>query len=284
MLQLKRLTFLLYYYYKKYLIRNRSANDIFWNWYYRLLTRHHGLRMLDQNEEEILVKFQRPGFLSLMCYLRIGSSDPIPYDQVFIQSEYYPLLSLIEKNKDMGDIRYIMDAGGNIGLTTLYLKQYFPAAKILIIEPDERNYYQIQKNISVNKLAGVNPVKAGIWSHDAYLSINHPEGLMNQTALMVAESSTPTGLKGVSVNSVADSNSFPEIDILKMDIEGTEEILFNDPVFRQTLIKRVRYLALEIHDRAKNAPLIHRFFTENGFAFNEISETTFAVNTKLAGK
>lgn len=283
MLQIKRSLFLLYYSFKKYVIRKRSPWDHFWNWYYRILSRHHNLRIVRRTNQEILVRFHRRGYEPLQCYLRIASSDPVPFEQVFIQGEYDPLIRLIEETEGLNSISHIIDAGGNIGTTTLYLKQHFPQARILTIEPDARNFAQIQKNVQVNELPGIRPIQAGVWKNDAYLSITQPGGLMNQTSLVVTESPTPTALKGVTIGALADAHDFRVIDVLKMDIEGTEAVLFRDPVFQQMLATRVRYLALEIHAHTGAAREIHQFFDEHHFTYTEASETTFAVNTRLTG-
>lgn len=255
---------------------------MFWNQYYRVLSRYHSLRLLSSEPDSLLVELRRKGFGPLRCFLRIASSDPAPYEQVFILEEYHPLVALIEKNKDARHILNIIDAGGNIGLTSLYLKQYYPDAKVVVIEPDESNLRQISRNIAVNRLEGITQLKAGLWKTNAFLSISGAQGdLMHQTALQVSESETPTPLKGVTLGKVADEHGFRLIDLLKMDIEGTEHVLFSDSTFLRTLAERVRYLALEIHGGPEAARSIHRFFSEHDFLFSEASETTFAVNQRL---
>jgi FkbM family methyltransferase len=284
MLHVKRLVFFCYYSIKKYIVRRRSPWDYFWNDYYRRLSCHHHLRIIRHSRGEILVGFQQQGFPPLRGYLRIASSDPAPYMQVFIQGEYAPLIELIEKNEDVWSIQNIVDAGGNIGMTTLYLKQRFPQARILVVEPDTSNFTQVRKNIQVNAFTDIEPVQAGVWKTDTFLSITQPVGLMNQTSLVVTESASPTSLKGVTIGTLADGQGFPIIDVLKMDIEGTEAVLFRDPDFREMLVKRVSYLAHEIHASTGAAPEIHRFFDENQFSYTEASETTFAVNRNLTAQ
>lgn len=234
--------------------------------------------MVSKNRDEILVRFKRKDCAEMKCYLRVGSSDPAPYEQVFIQGEYQPVIDLIKKNQDFNHIRYIVDAGGNIGLSTLYFRQYFPSAEIIIIEPDDRNFDQIQKNIAINGYQHVTPVKAGLWTTTDYLSITQPAGLMNQTSLVVEKSDTPTTLKGTSLSDLMANHRLPAIDLLKIDIEGAEKVLFDDPGFKKLLLEKVKYLAIEIHDKKNVSPSIYDFLNENHFSVEERSETTFAVN------
>ena len=45
----------------------------------------------------------------------------------------------------------IIDAGANIGLTTIYLKQKFKNAKVILIEPEGDTYKRLNININLNK-------------------------------------------------------------------------------------------------------------------------------------
>jgi FkbM family methyltransferase len=279
---MKKEAFLLSYYLKKYLLNNLSGDDVFWNWYYRKLLPYVEGKIISRDQREILTAFTPPSLKPLQCYLRIGSSDPMPFEQVFIKREYLPMIEWIREYSFQHAVKYIVDAGGNIGLTTLFLKQHYPFSKIAVIEPGSSNYNQLLKNLAVNRTTDTYPIEAGLWTKECDLKIKEG-GLMDQTRLTVNESAEPTGLRGISLAAVMQRFNWPVIDMLKVDIEGTESILFNDTSTREFILNNVRFLAIEIHDEA-SCHLIADYFDTNKFIFKTISETTFAVNLTLINR
>src|SRR5688572_2905418 len=75
-------------------------------------------------------------------FLRWNSSDFAVFEQVIVKGEYFPIVELVDKYKL--NIRSIVDAGGNVGCTTIFLKRYFPEAQILTIEPDAKNFESLE--------------------------------------------------------------------------------------------------------------------------------------------
>ena len=78
-----------------------------------------------------LSKVRVPG-IKEPIFLRRGTSDVAIFDQVFLDGDY--------------DIdfkfhpRTIIDAGANIGLFSIMMKNRFPGSKVICIEPDKENF------------------------------------------------------------------------------------------------------------------------------------------------
>ena len=68
------------------------------------------------------------------------------------------------------------------------------------------------------------------------------------------------------------------IDILKMDIEGSEKILFADGAYAARFLKKVRCLAIEIHDEFECRESIYETLAINGFFYYNIKDMTIAIN------
>src|SRR5690554_5333375 len=73
------------------------------------------------------------------------SSDYNVFSQVFINKEYEPPVSYFVKNNLQ--LKTVIDAGANIGLTSVYIKNHFPEAKIACIEPDYNNLKLLKFNL-----------------------------------------------------------------------------------------------------------------------------------------
>ncbi len=78
------------------------------------------------------------------------SSDLFVFGQLFLQEEYKSTVKLCNKyfpdNRDL----ILIDAGANIGMTTLYLSNFFNFSKIIVIEPSIENLEIL--NLNCDKL------------------------------------------------------------------------------------------------------------------------------------
>jgi hypothetical protein len=84
-----------------------------------------------------LPKIRVPGIKETI-FLRKDTSDVAIFEQVFLRGDY-----------DL-DFKFhpqtVVDAGAHIGLFSILMKNRFPAAKIVCIEPDKNNYEALNKS------------------------------------------------------------------------------------------------------------------------------------------
>lgn len=113
---------------------------------------------------------------------------------------------------------YIIDAGANIGLASIFLKLRLPTARIVAFEPDENIASYYKKNIASFGFKGVELVQKGLWSHEGELKFS-VEGADGGSFI---EGQAPAG-KTVSIPVTTLSSYLREgVDFLKIDIEGAE--------------------------------------------------------------
>ena len=70
-----------------------------------------------------------------------GSSDMSVFDQIFLFQEYSCL-------RDLKEPSLVLDLGANVGFSTAYFLSAFPKARIVAVEPDERNLAICKSNLS----------------------------------------------------------------------------------------------------------------------------------------
>ena len=175
-------------------------------------------------------------------FLRRKTSDFDVFKQVIYNQEY--------KIHTGFDAEYIIDAGGNIGLASVHFKNRFPNAKIICVEPESGNFEMVQKN--TKPYPNIIPVKAGVWNKTTYLKII--DSSVASWGFMVKETAAddPTALPAVSIGDLMRTYHFPRIDILKMDIEGSEKEVFEENY--DEWLSKTRILLVETHDgMRKNA-------------------------------
>lgn len=71
------------------------------------------------------------------------------------------------------------------------------------------------------------------------------------------------------------------IDILKIDIEGSEKQLFNDQRTAALFLVKTKYIAIEIHDEVCDRNVINDCLSQNNFSFFTSGQVTIGVNNNL---
>lgn len=171
--------------------------------------------------------------------MRNNPSDYATFMEVLVRKEYTIPFKFTPNT--------IIDAGGNIGLTAIFLANQFPAARIVTIEPDKSNFAVLLKNISAYK--NISAFNKGIWTHSSFLNV--VDTGCGENSFIVEEVSTPTEttVEAIAINEIMQEQQWKTIDLLKIDIEGTEKSIF-EKGFEQWL-PYTKVLFVETHDRMK---------------------------------
>lgn len=166
-------------------------------------------------------------------FLRPGTTDQDVYSEIFHSKEY---------ELDLGDPQYIVDAGAHIGISSVYFACKYPKATIISIEPEPSNFLILQMN--VRSYPNIKPVNAGLWSRKAHLRVT--DSNVETWAFQVTEDDSGFGIPAVGVQDIISEFNIPLVDVLKIDIEGSEvEVLSAHPLWMNS----IRNLIIELHDR-----------------------------------
>lgn len=199
---------------------------------------------------------------------RYNSSDISVFSQIFIAKEY----QLIDP---IGDVKFIIDCGANVGYSSAYWLSRFPEARVVAIEPDKRNYELLKQNLSAygNR---VTTLCSAIWSHKVGLKVCSGRcGDRSEHATTVRECADgeEADLEAVDMPTLLGQSGHNEIDVLKMDIEGTEKIIFSRNC--QSWINRTRLFIIELHGQ-ECREIFYRALSSDSFSFSYSGELTIA--------
>ena len=189
---------------------------------------------LTNHPKELSVRYE-----GSRVYLRFGTSDHCVYQQVMVRKEYEVELGFTPE--------VIVDAGANVGLTTIYYAHRYPTARIIAIEPEASSFAMLCKN--VRKYRQVVTVNAALWTRDGVISIAEPDpgsGAWGAWGFTVREGSG-TMVRAITLPTLMRDLELSAIDVLKIDIEGAEKEVFESC----TWMDRVRTMVIETHDRYK---------------------------------
>jgi FkbM family methyltransferase len=141
--------------------------------------------------------------------------------------------------------RLIIDAGANIGCSSLWFANRWPNARILAIEPDTDNCRIFRLNCSA--YPNITLIQGAVWSHSRSLRISNPE--TNSCSFQMTEQQSAratTSVRGYTIAELLNVANTDRISLLKVDIEGAEiELLTHASPW----IHRVDNMMIETHDR-----------------------------------
>jgi FkbM family methyltransferase len=172
-------------------------------------------------------------------WLRYKSSDQWAIRKIFIEDEYAPLDDIVSP-------KLIVDCGANAGYAAIYFLNKYPQAHLIAIEPDSDNVEMCRINLApFGDRATV--IQAGVWSHSTPLKITGKQ-FGQEWALQVVEcgEDEEPDVIATDLTTVLQNSGFPEIDMLKVDIESSEKVVFAKNY--EGWIGKIKNLAIEIHD------------------------------------
>jgi FkbM family methyltransferase len=141
--------------------------------------------------------------------------------------------------------KLIIDAGANVGYSSLVFMMHYPSATIVAIEPDKTNCTLFRKNCAA--YARIRLLEGAVWPRSAALSIANPEA--DPWAFQVKETNSgerDDRVRGYTIPEIIDMHGGGRVDLLKLDIEGAEAALFSEGA--DEWLRRVDVILVELHD------------------------------------
>jgi FkbM family methyltransferase len=203
--------------------------------------------------------------------LRNNPFDYATFEEVLLREEYDIDLDFTPAT--------IIDAGANIGLTAIYLANRFPAATIVSIEPDKDNFALLKANTQAYKNIAL--MNCGLWSHEAYLQVIDEGKGNNAFTVKEIESDNGEAIKAIAINSIMQVYSWKTVDVLKIDIEGAEKIVFEKNY--ENWLPKIKVLIIELHDRMVpgSSHAVFKALNNYNFSFDIKGENIVFTNKDL---
>jgi len=220
---------------------------------------------------------------------RPGTSDEGVIDQIFKKGDYNlgrlrrspELSAFYNKIAASSKSPLILDAGANIGASSIYFSYSFPKAQVVAIEPEPSNFDLLQTNtggIPVECIQGAlaaNPGRVGV--------VDTGEGFWGYRTTGTDSNSTGQSVTCVTINELFESKSQSCVPfIVKIDIEGAESDLFSA---HTEWVAATPLIIIELHDWLLPGKANSRAFLRciSGFDrdFVHIGENIFSIDNNL---
>jgi FkbM family methyltransferase len=181
-----------------------------------------------------VVKFP---FLKYPVILRgqTTKSDVRMFEQIFYTKDYEIAIPIEPK--------IIVDLGANVGFASLYFSNRFPTSSIVALEPNKENFEAAYEN--VKRYENIRLIHGAAWHKVEEVSVvdkGHGEA-----AFMIEPGRGERTVNTYTVKSIMDIMKTDCIDVLKIDIEGSEKEIF-DYGYEEWLPK-TKIVIVETHDR-----------------------------------
>ena len=163
--------------------------------------------------------------------------------------------------------------GANIGMASIYFALTYPEARIIAVEAEASNFAMLIRN--VRGYPSIIPVRAALWNRDGEISVIEPDpatGPGGKWSCITKEGPGPK-VRAVTMQTLMREMGIPAIDIAKMDIEGSEQEVFEDTSW----LTGLRCLMIELHDEYRPGCTGAVEPAMRGFARSQRGETTFYV-------
>ncbi len=266
---------------KKYLIKIYKT-------YFAKKYTHEEIFELNLRKNKLIANFQieNNNYLAESSYGKTiirgyKHSDFAVFRQIFNDQEYKTVLSLFKLNKFKTENLVLIDAGANVGYTSLYFLQNIPNLKAFGIEPSESNMNIYKQNISLNNFE-----KQLIFYPNALAEIENKSFIIDNSFrdgkdwAIATKESEKGEINGITINEIIKSNDLKNISILKIDIEGAERFIFN-PANNLSFLAITQIIAIEIHDEYNIRNQINDILITNNFILFESGELTVGLNKTL---
>jgi FkbM family methyltransferase len=135
-------------------------------------------------------------------------------------------------------VRTVIDAGANIGITSLYFAARYPQARIYSVEPLPENFALLEANVANEpRIKPINGCVTGVSNGTVQFTTDGPTwgNRIGNSGITVP---------AFTIGELCRKEDLEKVDLLKIDIEGAEkEVLANADFF-----DRVRNLIIELHN------------------------------------
>ncbi|HYG20603.1 MAG TPA: FkbM family methyltransferase [Ohtaekwangia sp.] len=153
----------------------------------------------------------------------------------------------------------IIDCGSNIGLSVLYFKSIYPDCRIMAFEPNPKAFAVLKFNVEQNNLKGVHIFNVGLSDYTGQAKFY--QSAANTISASVFQGNYGSGHELVEMTELSNFTN-EEVDLLKIDIEGSEINVIND-LIKYNKLQLVRNMIIEYH------PAITAIKTQAFFALIE---------------
>lgn len=184
--------------------------------------------------------------LGALFYPKGTDENPIPFQSLFIPWIYNEIYmeglygDILNGRKEMT----IIDAGANIGIVTQFMRDY--AKKIYAVEPSAEHFEALKANKEHNKWDNVELFNVAFADKDGEMTLNYLPGNRTSNSIVNNYKQGTQTCKTVAFDTFFEQNKIEEVDFMKFDVEGAEDMILRSEGFLKVAPK-IKAIEIEFH-------------------------------------
>ena len=166
-----------------------------------------------------------------------------------------------------------VDIGANIGRYTIMQAKKLKVGKVIAIEPEPRNFEILKKNIKLNNLENVIPVK---------IACSNSKGIANfwlgaegegtaHSLIEIKNNSKKISVNTETLDNIMKKLKIKKVDLIKVDVEGLEPLIFEGAENMLKNHPKIIFEALSDEKLDDSKKVLSKF----GYKINKLSERDF---------
>jgi FkbM family methyltransferase len=185
-------------------------------------------------------------------YLRSATPDVRVLRSIFGHGVYNLPIPIAD------DVSTVIDLGAYTGISTLYFALRYRSSRILALEPDPQNFACLLRNLAAAPAhERVTAVHACVADYNGAAGFGQPARSWSHAISPDGPVEVPT----VVMADLLDRYDLTRVDILKMDIEGAEKLVFGSAA---DWLHRVGWILMELHSDAMSFADLRRILDRSG--------------------
>jgi FkbM family methyltransferase len=154
-----------------------------------------------------------------------GWTVTVPHMSSFLWAYYWTFVDRTYEFRATRPDPLVVDCGANIGISVLYFKSIYPAARVIAYEADPGIFRVLKQNLESNGIGGVELINKAVGTENG---VAHFWSQGGDSGRIAVEADKSKALVDVPVIRLREHLAGREVDLLKMDIEGAEaEVLID---------------------------------------------------------
>ena len=182
-----------------------------------------------QYTDYAVIDFSVSKYHDVIGYTRHPIYFPTVAEPITTTEQYLDFANLSEG-------KVVIDIGAYSGLTSILFKDLVgKSGTVVAVEADTENVEAIKKNFTLYKNITGNNIEllyGAAWNHNNGLTFSN-EGNMGSSATEIVGTGRGTSnqVPSYTLSRIAEEMNLSHVDFIKCDIEGAEEVLFEDTAF-----------------------------------------------------
>lgn len=201
---------------------------------------------------------------------RANTSDLDSFAQIFVERMFKCLDSVVVGTG------LIIDCGAYVGYSAAYFLSRFPQCRLIAVEPEPSNFQMLELNMFPYG-SSVELINSAVWPEVTELTLTERHGPGREWSRQVRpyRSGDAFSFRAVDIGTLLRRSGYDRVAILKIDIEGSENLIFSRNYGEW--IDRVDNIVIELHGETvqKNChSIFYQAIHDKGFAVSQAGELT----------